>query len=36
MQNTFGPLLTKRTDILPQDLVKSRGREIDDFRPPSE
>ena len=23
-----GPLFTKRTDVLPQDLAKSRGREI--------
>ena len=23
-----GPLFTKRTDVLPQDLVKARGREI--------
>ena len=25
---TTGPLFTKRTDVLPQDLVKSRSREI--------
>ena len=23
-----GPVFTKRTDVLPQDLVMSRGREI--------
>ena len=27
-QNYYGPLFTKRTDVLPQDLVKSRTREI--------
>ena len=26
--NDSGPLLTKRTDVLPQDLVKARSREI--------
>ena len=26
---TSGPLFTKRTDVLPQDLVKSRSREIE-------
>ena len=25
---TWGPLFTKRYDVLPQDLVKSRSREI--------
>ena len=27
-KRSLGPLFTKRTDILPQDLVKSRRREI--------
>ena len=28
MPKDTGPLFTKRTDFLPQDLVKSRSREI--------
>ena len=28
LTNLLGPLFTKRTDVLPQDLVKHRSREI--------